>query len=73
MTKNFSSMASQPRAPAAPAPSECATVSGLACHRVYTILTIIATYADAPRAPARYRVGLRFFSGPTYGVMPACK
>jgi len=44
-----------------------------ACHQDFTILTIIAQCAGSPLAQARYRVCLRFFSGPTYGVMPACK
>jgi len=44
-----------------------------ACHQGFTILTIIANRAGGPPVQADSRVSTRFFSGHTYGVMPACK
>jgi len=44
-----------------------------ACHQGFTILTIIPNCAHGPLPLAGRRVAARFFSGPTYGVMPACK
>jgi len=44
-----------------------------ACHQGFTILTIIPDCAHALPRPATRKVRARFFSGPTYGVMPACK